>query len=382
MLIFNLAKYNKTGYRYFSNVIKNSKEISINGITENIYIKNNFPKTFVDDVLENKTITTLGYGPQAMSQSLNLRDNGYNVILGIRKSDNPKSSWMKAIQDKWIPDKNLFEIDEATNKGDIVQYLLSDAGQIDQWSTVNSNLKDEATLYFSHGFGIVYNDKTNIMPRKDNDVVLVAPKGPGIFVRQNYLNNDHVNASWAIFQNASGNADQTAVAMGFAIGCDNLFETTFHKETTSDLVGERSVLMGMIQGAFKAQYDLLREKDHSPSEAYNETVEEALRTLYPLISDKGMDWMYENCSTTAQRGAIDWAPRYYNAIKPIIAQCYEEVEAGMEAKIVIEANSSPDYREKLTKDLNNIKDQEIWQAYRVMRQFRPEYKSDETFILK
>ena len=382
MLIFNLAKYNKTGYRYFSNVIKNSKEISINGITENIYIKNNFPKTFVDDVLENKTITTLGYGPQAMSQSLNLRDNGYNVILGIRKSDNPKSSWMKAIQDKWIPDKNLFEIDEATNKGDIVQYLLSDAGQIDQWSTVNSNLKDEATLYFSHGFGIVYNDKTNIMPRKDNDVVLVAPKGPGIFVRQNYLNNDHVNASWAIFQNASGNADQTAVAMGFAIGCDNLFETTFHKETTSDLVGERSVLMGMIQGAFKAQYDLLREKDHSPSEAYNETVEEALRTLYPLISDKGMDWMYENCSTTAQRGAIDWAPRYYNAIKPIIAQCYQEVEAGMEAKIVIEANSSPDYREKLTKDLNNIKDQEIWQAYRVMRQFRPEYKSDETFILK
>jgi ketol-acid reductoisomerase len=382
MLIFNLAKYNKTGYRYFSNVIKNSKEISINGITENIYIKNNFPKTFVDDVLENKTITTLGYGPQAMSQSLNLRDNGYNVILGIRKSDNPKSSWMKAIQDKWIPDKNLFEIDEATNKGDIVQYLLSDAGQIDQWSTVNSNLKDDATLYFSHGFGIVYNDKTNIMPRKDNDVVLVAPKGPGIFVRQNYLNNDHVNASWAIFQNASGNADQTAVAMGFAIGCDNLFETTFHKETTSDLVGERSVLMGMIQGAFKAQYDLLREKDHSPSEAYNETVEEALRTLYPLISDKGMDWMYENCSTTAQRGAIDWAPRYYNAIKPIIAQCYQEVEAGMEAKIVIEANSSPDYREKLTKDLNNIKDQEIWQAYRVMRQFRPEYKSDETFILK
>ena len=376
MLIFNLAKYNKTGYRYFSNVIKNSKEISINGITENIYIKNNFPKTFVDDVLENKTITTLGYGPQAMSQSLNLRDNGYNVILGIRKSDNPKSSWMKAIQDKWIPDKNLFEIDEATNKGDIVQYLLSDAGQIDQWSTVNSNLKDDATLYFSHGFGIVYNDKTNIIPRKDNDVVLVAPKGPGIFVRQNYLNNDHVNASWAIFQNASGNADQTAVAMGFAIGCDNLFETTFHKETTSDLVGERSVLMGMIQGAFKAQYDLLREKGHSPSEAYNETVEEALRTLYPLISDKGMDWMYENCSTTAQRGAIDWAPRYYNAIKPIIAQCYQEVEAGMEAKIVIEANSSPDYREKLTKDLNNIKDQEIWQAYRVMRQFRPEYKGE------
>jgi len=381
MLIFNLAKNNKTGFRYFSNVAKHSKEISINSVTENIYIKDNFPRSFINNILGNKTITTLGYGPQAMSQSLNLRDNGHNVILGVRKSDNPKSSWMKAIQDKWVPNQNLFEIDEATSKGDIVQYLLSDAGQIDQWSTVNSNLKDDATLYFSHGFGIVYNSKTNIIPNKTNDVVLVAPKGPGIFVRQNYLNNDHVNASWATYQNASGKADETAVAMGFAIGCDNLFETTFHKETTSDLVGERSVLMGMIQGAFKAQYDLLREKGHSPSESYNETVEEALRTLYPLISDKGMDWMYENCSTTAQRGAIDWAPRYYNAIKPIIAQCYQEVEAGMEARIVIEANSSPDYREKLNKDLHNIKDQEIWQAYRVMRQFRPGNKSNETFLL-
>ena len=381
MLFFNFAKHNKIGFRQFSSVIKNSKEISINGVTENIYIKDNFPSNYVKNVLGNKVITTLGYGPQAMSQSLNLRDNGHNVILGIRKSADPKSSWMKAIKDKWIPDKDLFEIDEATSKGDIVQYLLSDAGQIDQWSTVNSNLKDDATLYFSHGFGIVYNDKTNIVPKKTNDVVLVAPKGPGIFVRQNYLNNDHVNASWATYQNASGNADDTAVAMGFAIGCDNLFETTFHKETTSDLVGERSVLMGMIQGAFKAQYDLLREKGHSPSEAYNETVEEALRTLYPLISDKGMDWMYENCSTTAQRGAIDWAPRYYNAIKPIIAQCYQEVEAGMEARIVIQANSSPDYRNKLNDDLNKIKDQEIWQAYRVMRQFRPGSKSNETFLL-
>lgn len=381
MLLFNLTKHNKIGLRNFSSVIKYSKEISINGVKENIYIKENFPRSFVEKTLGNKVIATLGYGPQAMSQSMNLRDNGHNVILGVRKSENPNSSWMKAIRDKWIPDQNLFEIDEATNKGDIVQYLLSDAGQIDKWSIVKSNLKDNATLYFSHGFGIVYNDKTNIVPNKNNDVVLVAPKGPGIFVRQNYLNNDHVNASWATYQDASGNADNTAIAMGFAIGCDNLFETTFHKETTSDLVGERSVLMGMIQGAFKAQYDLLREKGHSPSEAYNETVEEALRTLYPLISDKGMDWMYENCSTTAQRGAIDWAPRYYNAIKPIIAQCYQEVEAGMEARIVINANSSPDYREKLNDDLNKIKDQEIWQAYRVMRKFRPGLKKNEDQFL-
>lgn len=371
--MYNLSNiFNK---RLFSTNVRShmkfSKEITINGCSEYIFMKENFSQDFVKDNLKDKVIATLGYGPQAMSQSLNLRDNGHNVILGIRKSDNANSSWQKALKDNWVPDENLFTIDEATNKGDIVQYLLSDAGQIDQWLNVKSNLKDDATLYFSHGFGIVYNDKTKIQPSEKNDVILVAPKGPGIFVRQNYLNNDHVNASWAVHQNYSGNACNTALAMGFAIGCDNLFETTFDKETTSDLVGERSVLMGMIQGAFKAQYDLLREKGHSPSEAYNETVEEALRTLYPLVSDKGMDWMYENCSTTAQRGAIDWAPRYYDAIKPVIEQCYQEVESGKEADIVIKANSSDNYREKLTKELCEIKDQEIWQAYRVLRQFRP-----------
>jgi ketol-acid reductoisomerase len=366
---------------YANSHLRFSKEISINGVTENIYIKDNFPSKFITDTLKDKTITTLGYGPQAKSQSLNLRDNGYNVIVGVRKNEDSNSSWQKALKDNWIPDKNLFEIDEATSKGDIVQYLLSDAGQISQWSIIKSNLKKDATLYFSHGFGIVYNNKTDIIPNKNNDVILVAPKGPGIYVRQNFLNNDHVNASWAVHQNSSGNAEKTAISLAFAIGCDNLFETTFHNETTSDLVGERSVLMGLIQGAFKAQYDLLREKGHSPSEAYNETVEEALRTLYPLISDKGMDWMYENCSTTAQRGALDWAPRYYNAIKPVIAQCYQEVEAGMEADIVIKANSSKDYKEKLKKELNNVKDQEIWQAYRVMRHLRPGASNNDIFLL-
>lgn len=381
-----IRSFNKSK-RFFStknhNHTKFGKEITVNDFSETIYIKDNFPKNFTKDVLEDKTIATLGYGPQAMSQSLNLRDNGFNVILGIRKSDSVNSSWQKALKDNWVPDENLFEIDEATNKGDIVQYLLSDAGQIDQWDKVNSNLKDNSALYFSHGFGIVYNEKTRINPSKNVDVILVAPKGPGIFVRQNFLNNDHVNASWAVHQDATGEAINKTLAVGFAIGCDNLFETTFHNEVTSDLVGERSVLMGMIQGAFKAQYDLLREKGHTPSEAYNETVEEALRTLYPLISDKGMDWMYENCSTTAQRGAIDWAPRYYNAIKPIIAQCYQEVEAGMEADIVIKANSSEDYRDRLTKELYDIKNQEIWQTYRVMRQFRPgaDNKFNNVFLL-
>ena len=171
---------------------------------------------------------------------------------------------------------------------------------------------------------------------------MVAPKGPGIFVRRNFLEGKHVNASWAVHQDSTGNAEETCLALGFGIGCNNLFETTFKKEVYSDLVGERSVLMGMMQGAFLAQYDVLREKGHSPAEAYNETVEEALQTLYPLIAENGMAWMYSNCSTTAQRGALDWAPEYYNAIKPVIERCYESVESGNEADLAVNANSNPE----------------------------------------
>ena len=243
----------------------------------------------------------------------------------------------KALNDGWIENKNLFEIDEATSRGDIIQYLLSDARQIKCWDTVKSNFSHGNTLYFSHGFGLVYHQHTGIIPPKDVDVIMVAPKGPGIFVRRNFLEGKHVNASWAVEQDFTGEAYEKCVAMGFAIGCNNLFETTFEKEVFSDLVGERSVLMGMMQGAFLAQYNTLRERGHTASEAYNETVEEGLKTLYPLIAENGMDWMYSNCSTTAQRGALDWAPKYYDAIKPVIEECYQEVEN--EAKRAIDANS-------------------------------------------
>ncbi len=350
-----------------SRIIKRALSTSLG---EKILTRNDFAKDFVEKTLKNKIITTLGYGPQAMSQSLNLRDNGLNVILGIRKSDQKNSSWYKAQKDGWEINKNLFEIDEATHKGDVVQYLLSDAGQISQWDSIKQNLNKGNALYFSHGFGIVYSDQTKIIPDDNIDVIMVAPKGPGIFVRRNYLEGNHVNASWAVHNDSSGNAVNICHAMGFGIGCNNLFETTFKKEVYSDLVGERSVLMGMMQGAFLAQYDVLREKGHSASEAYNETVEEGLKTLYPLIAENGMDWMYSNCSTTAQRGALDWAPKYYNAIKPVIEECYHQVENGEEARISIQANSADDYREKLEIELQEIRDQEIWKTFHEMKKLR------------
>lgn len=344
------------------------KTITINNIEETIIERSDYPKEKLEEVLGNETIAILGYGPQGRGQSLNLRDQGFKVIVGLRKG----GSWNKALEDGWIEGENLFSIEEATEKGTIVQYLLSDAAQIAMWPTIKPFLTEGKALYFSHGFGCVYHDQTNIIPPKDIDVILVAPKGSGLTVRTHFLEGRGINSSYAIFQDATGRAEERAKATGIAIGSGHLFQTTFEREVTSDLTGERCVLMGMIQGAFLAQYEVLRENGHSPSEAYNETIEEALQSLYPLIGEKGMDWMYANCSTTAQRGALDWAPKFRDAIKPVVADCYESVKTGNEAKISIESNSKADYRQGLEKELKEIEDQEMWQAGRVLRQFRPE----------
>jgi len=344
------------------------KQIDINGYKEEIIERSDFPIKKCKTILKNKVTTILGYGPQGRGQGLNMRDQGFNVILGLRVG----ASWNKALEDGWVAGKNLFEIEEATKKGDIIQFLLSDAGQIQAWPSVKSNLVEGDTLYFSHGFGIVFHSDTNIIPPKNVNVVLVAPKGSGLTVRNHFLEGRGINSSYAVFQDYDGSAKEIAISTAFAIGSGHLFETTFEKEVHSDLTGERCVLMGLIQGAFLAQYEVLRENGHSPSEAYNETIEEALESLYPLVSEKGMDWMYSNCSTTAQRGALDWAPRFKNVIKPVINDCYEKVVSGEEAKISISSNSRDDYRKQLNKELDEINNQEMWLAGRELRALRPE----------
>ena len=346
------------------------KQIDINGFKEEIIERSDFPIEKCKSILENKVTAILGYGPQGRGQGLNMRDQGFNVILGLRKG----ASWDKALEDGWVVDENLFEIEEAARKGDIVQFLLSDAGQIQAWPSVKSNLSRGNTLYFSHGFGVVFHSDTNIIPPENVNVVLVAPKGSGLTVRNHFLEGRGINSSYAIFQDFDGNAKEIAISTAFAIGSGHLFETTFEKEVHSDLTGERCVLMGLIQGAFLAQYEVLREKGHSPSEAYNETIEEALESLYPLVSEKGMDWMYSNCSTTAQRGALDWAPKFKNVLKPVINDCYEKVVSGEEARLSISSNSRSDYREQLNKELDEINNQEMWLAGRVLRALRPEPK--------
>ena len=344
------------------------KEIEINGIKETIIERSDFPIEDCKNILRNEVTAILGYGPQGRGQGLNMRDQGFNVILGLRKG----RSWDKAVSEGWIEGKTLFETEEAAMRGSIIQYLLSDAGQISAWPIIKDNLNDGDALYFSHGFGIVFHKETGIIPPENTDVVLVAPKGSGLTVRTHFQSGRGINSSFAIHQDYTGRARERCISTAFAIGSGHLFETTFENEVHSDLTGERCVLMGLLQGAFLAQYEVLRENGHSPSEAYNETIEEALQSLYPLVSEKGMDWMYANCSTTAQRGALDWAPRFRDAIKPVVEECYQSVIEGKEAKISIESNSQPDYREKLEMELKEVSDQEMWKAGHVLRQLRPE----------
>ncbi|MEK6477908.1 ketol-acid reductoisomerase [Catalinimonas sp. 4WD22] len=343
-------------------------KINFGGVEEEVVTREEFPLEKAREVLKNETIAVLGYGVQGPGQALNLKDNGFNVIVGQRKDS---KTWDKAVADGWVPGETLFELDEACERGTILQYLLSDAGQIALWPKVKSYLKPGKTLYFSHGFGVTYKDQTGIEPPADVDVILVAPKGSGTSLRRLFLAGKGLNSSFAIHQDASGKAREKVIALGIGVGSGYLFETNFQKEVYSDLTGERGSLMGAIQGLFAAQYDLLRKRGHTPSEAFNETVEEATESLYPLIAENGMDWMYANCSTTAQRGALDWWKKFRDAVAPVFEDLYDSVASGNEARITIEANSKSDYRPKLEKELDELRESEMWKAGAQVRKLRP-----------
>ena len=343
--------------------------MKIGGVEETVVTRSEFPLEKAREVLENETIAVLGYGVQGPGQSLNLRDNGFNVIVGQRQGS---SSWDRAVSDGWVPGKTLFDIEEACERGTVLEYLLSDAGQIAVWPTVKKHLTSGKALYFSHGFGITYNDRTGIVPPEDVDVIMVAPKGSGTSLRRLFLEGKGVNSSYAVYQDATGRALERCLALGIGVGSGYLFETDFRREVYSDLTGERGTLMGAIQGIFAAQYQVLRENGHTPSEAFNETVEELSQSLMPLISEKGMDWMYANCSTTAQRGALDWWTRFRDATLPVFKELYEGVKSGREAQTAIDANSRPDYRQKLNAELKAMHDSELWRAGEDVRKLRPE----------
>ena len=343
--------------------------INFGGVDENVVTRDEFPLEKAREVLKDETIAVIGYGVQGPGQSLNLRDNGFKVIVGQRKGS---KSWDKAVNDGWVPGETLFEIEEAAQRGTIIEYLLSDAAQIEVWPTIKKHLTPGKALYFSHGFGITYKERTGIVPPADVDVIMVAPKGSGTSLRTMFLQGRGLNSSYAIFQDATGKAHDRVIALGVGVGSGYLFETTFKREVYSDLTGERGTLMGAIQGLLLAQYETLREHGHTPSEAFNETVEELTQSLMPLFAAKGMDCMYANCSTTAQRGALDWMGPFHDAAKPVFEKLYNEVACGNEAQRSIDTNSQPDYREKLNAELKALRDSEMWRTGEVVRKLRPE----------
>src|SRR3990170_2556165 len=344
-------------------------KINFGGTIEEVVTREEFPMEKALDVLKDEVIAIIGYGVQGPAQGLNLRDNGFKVIVGQRKG--PKT-WDKAVEHGWVPGETLFEIEEAAKRGTIIQFLLSDAGQIAAWPTIKPYLTKGKALYFSHGFGITFKEQTGIVPPADVDVILAAPKGSGTSVRRLFLQGKGINSSYAVFQDATGNAKQKAIALGIGVGSGYLFETDFKKEVYSDLSGERGTLMGAIAGIFEAQYEVLRANGHSPSEAFNETVEELTQSLMPLVAENGMDWMYANCSTTAQRGALDWWKKFRDATLPVFNELYESVATGKEAAKSIESNSKADYREKLEVELKELRESELWQSGKTVRSLRPE----------
>ncbi|HUH73928.1 MAG TPA: ketol-acid reductoisomerase [Chitinophagales bacterium] len=342
--------------------------LNFGGVEEQVITREEFPLSKAREILKEETIAVIGYGVQGPGQAQNLRDNGFNVIVGQRK---PGNSWDKAVADGWVPGETLFELEEALEKGTIIMYLLSDAAQIELWPTVNKHLTAGKALYFSHGFGITYKERTGIFPAADVDVFLAAPKGSGTSLRRLFLEGKGLNSSYAVFQDATGRATERCIAIGIGIGSGYLFETNFKKEVFSDLTGERGVLMGALAGMMEAQYSVLRENGHSPSEAFNETVEELTESLIKLVGENGMDWMYANCSTTAQRGALDWKGPFREAVLPVFKDLYAKVASGEEAQRSIDTNSQPDYRVKLDAELAEIHNSEMWQAGKVVRSLRP-----------
>ena len=344
-------------------------ELEIGGVVEEVITSEEFSLEKAREVLKNETVAVLGYGVQGPGQALNMRDNGIRVIVGQREGG---SSWDKAVADGFVPGETLFPLKEAAERGTIIQYLLSDAGQKEMWPEIKSCLSEGDALYFSHGFSITYKDRTGVIPPDNVDVILAAPKGSGRTVRTNFLAGSGINSSIAVFQDYTGKARNRAIALGIAIGSGYLFPTTFEKEVFSDLTGERGVLMGCLAGVMEAQYNCLRKNGHSPSEAFNETVEELTQSLIRLVAENGMDWMYANCSTTAQRGALDWKDRFRDAVVPVFDELYKKVASGEEAQITLDSNSAPDYRVKLDKELDEIKNMEMWRAGSALRSLRPE----------
>jgi ketol-acid reductoisomerase len=273
------------------------------------------------DFLRSKKIAIIGYGSQGHAQAQNLRDSGLQVtVADLLGSPN----YEKAIEDGFTP----VLAREAAEKSDIIQILTEDHAQAALYrKDIAHTMKAGRTLLFSHGFNIHYGQ---IMPPKEVDVVMVAPKGPGHLVRSEYVRGAGVPALVAIQQDASGQALQTALAYASGIGATRagVIETTFKEETETDLFGEQAVLCGGVSELIKAGFDTLVEAGYQPEIAFFECMHE-LKLIVDLIYRGGLAYMRYSVSDTAEYGDLSRGKRIVNAqTRAEMKKMLEEVQSG------------------------------------------------------
>ena len=294
--------------------------MNFGGVDENVVTREEFPLEKAREILKDETIAVIGYGVQGPGQSMNLRDNGFNVIVGQRKGS---KTWDKAVADGWVPGETLFEIEEACQRGTIIEYLLSDAAQIEVWPKVKKHLTAGKTLYFSHGFAITYKERTGIVPPADVDVFMAAPKGPGHTVRGQYVIGQGVPCLVAVEQDATGNCKNIALAYIAGIGGARagIMETTMDIETETDLFGEQTVLCGGVIDLMQCGFETLCEAGYAPENAYFECIHE-MKLIVDLINKGGVAAMNYSISDTAEYGEYVSGPRVID---------HEQVKANMRA---------------------------------------------------
>jgi ketol-acid reductoisomerase len=273
------------------------------------------------DVLKGKKIAIIGYGSQGHAQAQNLRDSGLDVIVADLKGT---ANYEKAIEDGFKP----VTAAEAASQADLIQMLVEDEVQPTVYANeVEPNLKAGNTLVFSHGFNIHFGQ---IVPPKDVDVIMVAPKGPGHLVRRIYTEGAGVPALIAVYQDAGGKAKETALAYAKGIGATRVgvLETTFEEETETDLFGEQAVLCGGCTALVQAGFETLVEAGYQPEIAYFECLHE-LKLIVDLMYEGGMSYMRYSISNTAEYGDYTRGPRVINDdVKEEMRCILDEIRSG------------------------------------------------------
>ncbi len=317
---------------------------------------------FDDDLslnpLKDKTLAVIGYGSQGEAQAKNLRDSGLKVIVGLKKDGR---SWSKAVEEGF----EVYTISEATEKGDIILFLIPDMVQPEVYmKSIAPYLKEGKTLNFAHGFNIHFKQ---IIPPKNIDVIMVAPKSPGPRLRETYVGGFGVPALIAVYQDYTGQAREKALAISKGLGCSRagVLETTFKDETESDLIGEQTVLVGGLIELIKNGFEVLVENGYPPELAYFEACNEA-KLIMDLIYQKGLTGMLKAVSDTAKYGGLAVGPKIIDEhVKENMRRAAKDVKSGKFAKEWIEDHRRGEV--KLKSMLKEIENHEIEKVGRFIR---------------